>query len=65
MASAESLLLNLISAKKKCQRSGIEKVFISSIALNRRIAAHLQLKVLMRKYLPSKENSFMSITRIF
>ena len=39
MASAENLLLNLISAKKKCQRSGIEKVFISSIALNRRIAA--------------------------
>ena len=38
MASAENLLLNLISAKKKCQRSGIE-VFISSIALNRRIAA--------------------------
>ena len=38
LASVENLS-DLISARKKCQASGLEKIFISSIALNRGISA--------------------------
>ena len=34
----ENLLLNLISAGKNCQSSGIEEILVSSIPPNRRIS---------------------------